>query len=206
MPEETSTQDLKEPLALIESIIAAARRSTESWGWVFLLWGVAFYVAIGWATWGPSLWVWGSRTLAWPATVIAASSVTLVVARRTGRGQPRTFLSRAIVSVWVAVGISMFVLLFALGLTGSLATQLFMGIMAAMLGTANAASSMILRWRAQFACTVVWWTTCWACVQGSETQALAALLIAIFLCQIAFGVYVMTLESRRRRQSGVVHA
>src|SRR5215469_15502 len=59
MRDETSTQDLKERLELIESMIAEGRRSNESWGWVFLLWGVAYYVAIGWATWGWRISVWG---------------------------------------------------------------------------------------------------------------------------------------------------
>ena len=41
-------QDLKDRLSLIESMIAEGRRTTESWGWTFLLWGVAYYIAIGW--------------------------------------------------------------------------------------------------------------------------------------------------------------
>lgn len=200
MPDEMTAQDLKERLALIESMIAEGRHSTESWGWTFVLWGVAFYAAIAWSMWGPD------KNLAWPVTMITASVVTAALARRKVHGRPQTTLGRAIGSVWIATGISMFVLLFALGLTGSLKTQLFMGIMAAMLGTANAASSLMLRWKAQFACTVVWWATCWVCIQGSEAHGAAALLIAIFLCQIVFGVYAMTLESRRRRQGGVAHA
>ena len=34
-------QDLNDRLTLIETMIAEGRRSTESWGWTFVLWGVA---------------------------------------------------------------------------------------------------------------------------------------------------------------------
>ncbi len=45
--------ELKDRLNLIETMIAEGRRTTESWGWVFVLWGVAYYVAIAWSAWGP---------------------------------------------------------------------------------------------------------------------------------------------------------
>lgn len=46
------TQELKERLALIEQMMTAGRKSTESWGWTFVLWGLAYYVAIGWSILG----------------------------------------------------------------------------------------------------------------------------------------------------------
>jgi len=66
----------------VAEMIAEGRRSTESWGWVFLLWGVAYSVAIAWGSWGQGLSVWGNRYaqigsvrigLAWPVTMILAS-------------------------------------------------------------------------------------------------------------------------------------
>ena len=42
-PEEL---ELKDRLNLIETMIAEGRRTTESWGWTFVLWGVAYYVAM----------------------------------------------------------------------------------------------------------------------------------------------------------------
>ena len=48
-------QELKDRLSLIENMIAEGRRTTSSWGWVFVLWGVAYYVAIAWSTWGLGL-------------------------------------------------------------------------------------------------------------------------------------------------------
>ena len=47
MTGNSEEQELKDRLSLIESMIAEGRRNTESWGWTFVLWGVAYYVAIG---------------------------------------------------------------------------------------------------------------------------------------------------------------
>jgi hypothetical protein len=199
MEEEMSTQDLKERLALIECMIAEGRQSTARWGWCFVLWGAAFYLAMAWTAWGPS------SALSWPVTMIAASLITLLLAARKARDYPATTLGRAICSVWIAAGISMFILFFALGWKGLLEQQIFMGILSAMLGTANLASSLILKWRAQLACTLVWWAACVFSVLGSGTQSTIMLLAAIFICQIVFGIYAMILESQRRGRSGVVH-
>lgn len=200
MPEEMTSQDLKERIALIETMIAEGRKQTQSWGWTFLLWGVAYYIAMAWTAWGTR------PALAWPVTMIAASIVTALSAARMAHSHPTTTLGRATGSVWLAVGISMFILLFALAWQRLLDQQIFMGIVAAMLGTANAASSLILKWKAQFVCTVVWWITCAVCVVGTPRQSMLALVVAILICQIAFGIYAMSLDARRRRPNGAVHA
>lgn len=206
MNEETTTQDLKDRVALIECMIAEGRRSTESWGWTFLLWGVAYYVAIGWVALGQRLGIWGSNGLAWPVTMIAAVVITMVVAFRKDRGQPGTTVGRAIVSIWIAVGISMLLLFPALSITGRLDEHVFVAIIAAVLAVANGASAMILKWKMQMACAVVWWVTSVAACFGSQTQLRAVFIAALFLCQIAFGAYAMVLESRRSRQNREAHA
>ncbi len=207
MPDETSTQDLKERLALIESMIAEGRRRTESWGWVFLLWGVAYCVAIAWATRGRDLSVWGSgNTGAWPITMLAAFVLTLIIGTRKGRGQPVTTIGRAIVATWVSVGISMMLIFPALAVAGRLDQHAFVSLVAAMLGAANGASGILLRWKGQLGCAIVWWITSAAACFGSVAQLAIVFLGAIFVCQIVFGVYTMLLESRRRARSGVVHA
>lgn len=199
MDKSTEMHELRERLELIESMIQEGRRKTERWGWTFVLWGVAYFVAIAWSFWGKS-------SLAWPVSMVAASVLTGVLATRQTRGQPETAIGRSISSVWIATGISMFVLLLALGIQGLLEQQVFMGIVSAMLGTANAASSMILKWRTQFICTLIWWTTSVVCVVGTPAQSTLALIIAIFLCQIVFGIYAMVCESRNRSHRGAVHA
>jgi len=170
------TQDLSERLSLIESMIAEGRRSTESWGWVFLLWGVAYSVAIAWGSWGQGLSVWGNRYveigsvrigLAWPVTMILAVIATLAIGMRNGRTSPATSLVRSVVSVWVAAGIAMLVLFPAFGASGRLDQHIFVAIVAAQLGVANVASGLILRWKAQLACGIVWWVTSVAACFGS---------------------------------------
>lgn len=207
MQEEMSAQDLKDRLALIEAMIAEGRRRTESWGWVFLLWGVAYYVAIGWATWGEGISVWGKgNSLAWPVTMFIAFVATWVIGIRRGKGQPPTSVGRAIVAVWMSMGVSMLLLFPTLAIAGKLDEHAFVAVVAAMLGAANGASGIILRWKAEIACAIVWWAAAAAACFGSVTWVGAIFLVAIFLCQIVFGIYAMIMESRRNRQGGVVHA
>ena len=198
MQDEMSAQDLKDRLGLIESMIAEGRRSAESWGWTYLLWGVALYVAMGWAAWTGS-------DLAWPVTMVAAFVITVAIGFSKGKGHPRTTLGRAAASIWVTVGITMLMLFPALGISGRLDPHTFVAVVAGMLGMANGASGLLLKWKAQMACAAAWWATSVAGCFSTGKELNALLLAAIFICQIVFGVYAMILESRRR-PGGVVHA
>jgi hypothetical protein len=201
MQHQMNEQELKAQLNLIESMIAQGRRTTEHWSWAFVLWGFAYMVAFAWSVWGHAP-VW-----AWPVTMLAAGLLTWIIAARESRHQAETTLGRAVGSVWVAMGISMFVVFPALGFTGRLTdAHIFVAVAAAMLGLVNAALGMLLRWRAQFACGVLWWITCAAGCAVSENQAIVIFLIAIFLCNIVFGIYGMTRESRKGQAGGAVHA
>ena len=116
MQDHTTEQELKERIGIIETMIAEGRRNTESWGGTFVLWGVVYYLALAWSAWGHSVW-------AWPATMLIAVIVTVVVASLKAGNHPGTTLGRAIGSIWIALGISMFVLFLALGLSGRLTDQ-----------------------------------------------------------------------------------
>jgi hypothetical protein len=215
MREEMSERDLKERFALIETMIAEGRRSTESWGWVFVLWGIADLVAVAWASWGTGgMSIWGNRSLsvvsvrsglAWPVTMIGTAILTMAIGFRKGKGRPGSSSVRAIVSIWISVGIAMFLLFTSLGVSGRLDEHAFVAIIAAMLGVANGASGFLLRWKAQIACAVVWWMASVAACFGTVAQTTAVFLAAVFLCQIVFGVYAMMLESQRAR-GGLAHA
>jgi hypothetical protein len=198
---ETTERDLRDRLDLIENMIAEGRRKSESWGWAFVLWGLAYYVAFFWGN-------WGHFAYAWPVTVIAASLLTMLGFWRNGsKGRPNTTLGRAIAAVWWTTGLAMFILYFSLAFSGRLADyHLSVAIAGAMLGAANAACAAMLRWMSQFLCAIVWWSTCVAASFGSASQTTDAFLGAIFLCQIVFGIYAMTLEARRRRQHEALHA
>jgi hypothetical protein len=58
----------------------------------------------------------------------------------------------------------------------------------------------------QMACAVVWWVTSVAACFGTGAQLTVIFLVALFFCQIVFGIYAMVLESRRNKMSPAVHA
>lgn len=200
MHDLANERELQERLRLIESMMAEGRRDTESWGWIFVLWGVAYYVALAWSARTGIAW-------AWPATMLAAAIVTAWAAPRHFAGRPRTTMGRAVASVWIALGITGFVLFPALGLSGLLTgPHLMAALLSAILGLANGASGLILRWKAQLACAAVWWIAAAAACFGSDAQSSAVLLAAIFLGQIVFGVYGMIAHGREHRQRVSIHA
>jgi hypothetical protein len=200
MPEDITEQELKERLSIIERMIAEGRRTTASWGSAFVLWGVAFYIALAWSAWGHSPW-------SWPATMLIAVIVTVVVASSRNGSHPETTLARAVGSIWIALGITMFLLFVPLGMSGRLTDQhIFIAVISAILGMANGASGLALRWKAQLACAVAWWVTAVATCFGSDAQSMIVFLVAIFLCQIVFGIYGVIAEVQARKRRGFVHA
>lgn len=186
--------ELRERLDLMQKMIAEGRRKQESWGWTFVLWGIAYYIAFFWG------WL-GSFAYAWPITMTAAAILTFGGFMRPRHRSPETTMSRAIGSIWIATGTTMFVLLDAMGFGLHLADpRAFFAAASAIIGLANAACSLTLKWKAEFFCAIVWWAAAIvACFTGLVT-AIVAFLVAIFLCQIVFGAYMMVLEARQRRQ------
>jgi hypothetical protein len=159
---------------------------------------VAYYVAIAWAN-------WGRPSLAWPVTMIAASVLTGILASRNAATRPATTIGRAMMAIWLAMGISTFALMMSLGMSGRLDLHNSVAIIGAMLGAANCTSSIILKWTMQFACAVVWWASAVAASFTSDNVTAIVGLAAIFFCQIVFGIYAMSCDARRRRQ-GANHA
>ncbi|MFZ1083326.1 MAG: hypothetical protein WAN35_00020 [Terracidiphilus sp.] len=189
--------DLKDRLSLIETMIAEGRRTTIGWGWTFVFWGVAYYIAIAWTAYNQ--WPW-----AWLVTMMSAWIPCWLIIRQKKKSipqrSPETTMGRAIFSIWSAMGVSMCVLLPALGFSGRFNQHIFVAIVAAMLGVSNGASGMLLRWKAQIASAIVWWVATIAACFGSDNQCTVVFVVAIFFCQIVFGVYGMILESRERKQ------
>ncbi|HEY6467978.1 MAG TPA: hypothetical protein VIY69_18405 [Candidatus Acidoferrales bacterium] len=200
MTDQMNEQELNDRLSLIEGMIAEGRRHTQNWGWAFVLWGIVYYVAIAWAAWGRSPW-------AWPVAVAVGVAATIAIGSSRGSGHPKTTLGRAIGSIWIGVGISMSVLFFALGASGRLTDQhVFIAVASAMLGMANGASAILLRWKVQLACAIVWWAAAVGATFGSDTQSQVAFLVAIFLCQIAFGIYGTIAQGRNNKPRITAHA
>lgn len=200
MTEQMNEKELNDRLSLIESMIAEGRRHTQNWGWAFVLWGVVYYVAIVWSAWGHSGW-------AWPVTVVAGVAATIAFGSSRGSDHPRTTLRRGVGSIWIGTGISMFVLFFALGASGRLTDQhVFIAVACAMLGMANGASAILLRWKVQLACAIVWWAAAVGTTFGSDNQSRVAFLVAIFLCQIVFGIYCTIAQGRNNKPRVPAHA
>ena len=192
-------QDLSDRLKLIQEMIAEGRHSTTCWAWSFVLWGVAYYAAIAWAN-------LGHFALAWPIVMVGAAILTGIVSWRIKRHRPATTMGRAISAAWSAMGTALFVLLMGLSLSGRYEAHTFVAIVGAMLAVANGTSSIVLKWKMQMACALVWLGMGLAACFVTEAQAGILFLAAIFFCQIVFGIYLMVLESRRRGHAGAVHA
>jgi hypothetical protein len=189
-------QELKDRLNLIESMIAEGRRTTTSWGWTFVFWGVAYYVAIGWTA-------YNQWPFAWLVTMLGAwllcGAIIWSKKKSPPQHRPCTTIGRAISSIWFATGVSMVLIFPALSFGGHINWHIFVAIVAAMLGLVNGASGMLLRWKAQLATAYVWWAATVAACFGSDNQCNFVFVVAIFFCQIVFGVYGMVIEARERR-------
>jgi hypothetical protein len=123
--------------------------------------------------------------------------------RRRKSRRTATTLGRAIGSIWTAMGLSMFIVLCAMGYSGSnFDGRAMIAVFAGMVGFANAACSMTLRWKAQFFCALLWWAAAAAACYCSMRQVLIIFLAAIFFGQIAFGGAMMISEYRQRKQAG----
>ena len=63
-------QELLDRIDLIERMVGEGRRTTQYWGWTFVLWGVGQLVALVWSNYG------GNPAVAWPVTMIACGVLT----------------------------------------------------------------------------------------------------------------------------------
>ena len=101
MTNNSNDPELRDRLNLIETMISEGRRTTGSFAWIFILWGVAYYVAILWSTRGSGWVMWGHHSLAWPVTMVCTFALSWVLAMRRYRGshQPSTTMGRAISSI-----------------------------------------------------------------------------------------------------------
>lgn len=187
--------ELTERLAIIESMMQAGRCTTERWGWAFVIWGVAYFVATGWASFLPQA---GGRTLAWPVTMIFAALLTAVIARRRTRLQPRTDKARFIQATWAAVGYGIFIYAFSQAWSGHVQPQTLMAGIATLLGVANLASGLMLRWKVQMGVGLLCWVTAAASAFVGANTVAYLFLAATLVCMIGFGLYLMIRESRAR--------
>jgi len=192
-------------IVLIESMMSEGRKKTESWGWSFVLWGVAYYVATAWATLGHSNW-------AWPVTMVVAGALTAAVPvlRKREAGRTETTIGRAIGAVWIGMGSALFLVCMVVGFSGHAEQHALLTTIEGFVGAANVISAIILRWRVQFFVGILWWIAAGVTAFVSIEQTGYIFLAAIFFCQIVFGVYMMISEGAgartRAASAGARHA
>jgi len=107
-----------------------------------------------------------------------------ILSSRNAGKRPETTVGRAMMAIWLAMGISTFAVMMSLGMSGRLDLHNSVAIIGAMLGAANATSSIILKWKMQFACAVVWWASAVVGCFTSDSVTSIVFLAAIFFCQI----------------------
>jgi membrane protein insertase Oxa1/YidC/SpoIIIJ len=193
MTEQETQEELLSRFELVEMMVKEGRRSTEYWGWTFVLWGAAYLIAIAWSYW------LHQPNIAWPVTMIAATVLTVVVAVRKRRTNPQTPVSRAIMSIWRAVGAAIFIFCFAVGLSGHAEMHAYIATVEILLGVANCAISAVLRWRAQFLIAVLWWVSAVVTVYVSSQWIMPIFVIDTLIGFLGFGLYLMYRERRDRR-------
>jgi hypothetical protein len=199
-------RELRERIALIEGMMQAGRKTTEHWGWNFLLWGIAYLVAVAWSSFLPQ--VGGSR-IAWLVTMIVAVLLTIGIARRRSRNKPRTEKSRGVQAIWMAVGWGIFAFAFPVAYSGHFEANSFIAAIEVMLGIAHVGSGIFLRWTTQIIVGALWWIAAIASCFVSGNGVGYVFLAATLVCNVGFGVYLMIRESRdkaRARGGEVQHA
>ena len=190
--DQANRHDLQERIELIEKMMLEARRTTEYWGWNFVLWGAAYLIATAWAS------TTQNPNIAWPVTMIVAGVTTMLISRRKNQSKPRTVLGRAMMAIWVSMGAALFLFCFSTAFTGHWEIHTSTAAIETILGTANVASGILLRWRAQAFVGILWWAAAVATYMVPASQV-GWIFIAITLVgMIGFGLYLMILESRAK--------
>lgn len=199
--EQANRQEWQERFELIEKMMLEARRTTEYWGWNFVLWGAAYLIAIAWSALGRM------PNLAWPVTMVAAGIATVVIAKRKAQGKPETVLGRAMMAIWVSLGVALFIFCFSTLATGHWETHTSLAAIEGFLGAANMASGILLRWRVQASVGILWWVAAIASCLVTANQAGWIFIAITVVGMVGFGLYLMLLESRAKSSAQkVAHA
>jgi multisubunit Na+/H+ antiporter MnhB subunit len=131
--------------------------------------------------------------------MVTAAVLTVAIGSKKQK-RPVTTKSRAIGAIWTAVGSALFLYCFSVGVSGHFESHAYMAAIETMLGLANCASAIVLRWRAQFLVTLVWWVSAAATCFVSETLVLPILVAASLIGNIGFGLYLMVREHGDQRK------
>lgn len=194
--------DLVARLNLMETMIAEGRQATFRNGWIFVLWGLVDIAGMALELEHPAH-AWN-----WPLTIsigMILQFVGLGMRRRSGREAPANTQSRALSAIWTTMGVSLILYCFAAIFTHVAGDATYIAAIFMILGTAHAASAIILRWRMQGAVAALWWAGGLASFFLSGGWYLVIFCLEMLFGMIAFGLYAMVLE-RIATERGSVHA
>jgi hypothetical protein len=184
--------DLLQRVALMETMIAEGRRNTGRFGWIFVMWGLIYFVAMGWVVFLPF------KDWAWPVCVTVGVLVGIVRGRKRTVGSSENQRSRSIEAVWQAMCVAIILYVIAADASGHGNQSAYYAAVLFFVGLAHGISARILRWGAQGLVAFLWWG-CGIAMFFFRTRnaVLSIFLVAAFFGMILFGLYAMMLERRR---------
>jgi hypothetical protein len=190
-------QELMERIDLIERMVMEGRRSTQYWGWNFVLWGAGQLAALAWSAYG------GRPGLAWGVTMAACGILTgiFIAVQRRGPQTSESLTTRALWAMWFSLGITISLLAFLGNPRGLFTLRSFAAIFLAMMGLTNVASGLILRWRPQISMGLLWWAAAVFTIFGPEEFIPWILVGMIIAGEVLFGLYLMAKERADRRHA-----
>jgi hypothetical protein len=185
-----SRTDLLERLTLLELMVNEGRRSTERWGWVFILWGVAPLIALYWET------HWRHPDLAWAVIMSIAAALTCAISARKHSKQPRpeSAIHRTIEAVWSLSGSSIFLYILSAAISKHYDLRSFLATLFILLAIPNAVSAAVLRWRTQFFIAGMWWCAVVLAFFAPMSWQMPIYVCALLIGNIGFGIYLMLIE------------
>jgi hypothetical protein len=193
--------DLVQRVALMETMIAEGRRSTERFGWIFVMWGLLYFLATGWMLYLPY------RSVAWPVCIAVGIFAPIIAGTYRRAGVTGSVRSSSVGAVWKGMGAVITLYVIAAVASHHANDAGFLAAILMFLGLAHGTSAMILRWGMQGAAAILW-LMCGVAVFfcSKPSESIAIFLVATLFGNIVFGLYVMAQERRRAGSTVQRHA
>ncbi|HWZ11540.1 MAG TPA: hypothetical protein VNX22_00210 [Acidobacteriaceae bacterium] len=201
-PTTSNRAELLERLTVLEQMVNEGRRSTEKWGWIFILWGIAPLTALYWQI------HWPHPDWSWPVMMTLAAAITATVSSRQHGHDPKrdTAVHRALSSVWAVSGSSIFLYILVAVLSHHYNDlRAFLATLFILLAIPNTVSAAVLRWRTQYLVSGMWWCAVVLAFFAPMSWEVPIYVTALLLGNVAFGIYLSIIE-RRSSEKGYARA
>jgi hypothetical protein len=200
-PEQNRDRDdIVARLDLMQAMIAEGRATTARFGWIFVMWGLLYSIAVTWTAFLPH------RSWAWPICITAGVVASITVRNRQRRAGANFANPRAhsIDSIWRAMGIGITLFSIACAVSHQVAGPVYISAVLFIVGLAHATSALTLRWIAQGIAAAIWWTGGIAALFFTRPDQLFLIFMLATLCgMVLFGIYAMLLERHRSARPSV---